>query len=101
MKSLPAKIGRLLKTPLSLAVWYMDDGARRTDCKALRLHTNSFTLQEQHVLQEVLSKNFKIKTNVHKAGRESYVLYIPAKEAMKFCNLVRPFILPSLEGKLL
>ncbi|MFH1959250.1 MAG: LAGLIDADG endonuclease [Patescibacteria group bacterium] len=100
-KVLPKKITQLLSTPQSLAVWYMDDGARRTDCNALRLHTNSFTMPEQKVLQEVLLKNFKIKTKIHKAGAKTHVLYIPASQAQAFCNLVSPFMLPSLKGKLL
>jgi hypothetical protein len=100
-KILPIKIKQLLKTPLSLAVWYMDDGARRTDCNALRLHTNSFTLEENKILQKVLLENFQIKTNIHKAGNKTYILYIPASQAQKFCNLVSPFMLPSLRGKLL
>jgi hypothetical protein len=33
----------LLLTELALAVWYMDDGHRRTDCNALRLNTHGFS----------------------------------------------------------
>jgi hypothetical protein len=100
-KILPKEIKQLLDTPLSLAVWYMDDGARRTDCNALRLHTNSCTLLENEVLQEILYQNFSIKAKIHKAGDKNHVLYIPASQAQEFCNLIAPFMLPSLKGKLL
>ena len=99
-KKLPATIVNLLKSPLSLAIWYMDDGARRTDCKALRLHTNSFDLSDQKILQQILKSNYCVESTIQKSGN-SYVLYIPANQAMKFCNLVRPFILPEFSGKLL
>jgi hypothetical protein len=100
-KSLPEQIDRLLISSLSLAVWYMDDGARRTDCRALRIHTNSFSLSEQKALQNILSTKFNIKTTIHKAGSNSYVLYIPAKEAQSFCSLIEPHVLPMFKGKLL
>lgn len=100
-KILPLNIKQLLVSPLSLAVWYMDDGACRTDCNALRLHTNSFDLSEQKVLQQVFLENFNIKTNIHKAGGNTYVLYVPSKQAKIFCNLVSSFMLPSMKGKLL
>lgn len=100
-KVVPENIGEWLTTPLALAVWYMDDGARRTDCRALRLHTNAYSWQEQVLLQETLKDNFSVEVRIHRCGRDIYVLYVPAGEAMKFSNLVRPFVLPSLKGKLL
>ena len=39
-KSIPAMMTDLLKSPFSLAVWYMDDGYKRSDCNALRLNTD-------------------------------------------------------------
>lgn len=53
-KRIPAKLQSLLATPLSLAVWYLDDGALRPDCKAFRLHTKNFSLGEVHSLQKLL-----------------------------------------------
>lgn len=100
-KILPKQIDQLLITPLSLAVWYMDDGARRTDCRALRIHTNSFSLSEQKKLQAVLLQQFEVRTTVHRAGSSSYILYIPNQEAQSFCNLIEPHILPLFKGKLL
>lgn len=34
-KCVPSDISKMLTTPLGLAVWYMDDGHKRTDCRAL------------------------------------------------------------------
>lgn len=100
-KSLPEVIDKLLIDLLSLAVWYMDDGARRTDCRALRIHTNSFSLSEQKTLQCILLARFNFRTTIHRAGSKSYILYIPAQEAQRFCNLIEPYILPLFKGKLL
>ncbi len=100
-KNVPVDIGRLLRSPLALAVWYMDDGARRTDCNALRLHTNAYSLEEQHLLSETLANNFGVTASVHRVRANEYVLYIPSREAMEFCDIVRPFVLPDLSHKLL
>ena len=42
IKIVPRNIMKLMYSPLSLAVWFMDDGHKRTDCNALRLSTDSF-----------------------------------------------------------
>jgi len=100
-KVVPQGIQRLLHSSLALAVWYMDDGARRTDCQALRVHTNAYTLEEQYLLCETLVNNFGVSARVHRVRANEYVLYIPACQAKTFCDLIRPYVLPELYHKLL
>jgi hypothetical protein len=79
----------------------MDDGYRRSDCnKGLYLCTSSFTLDEQYLLMSCLLDNFKIDTRIHWASGNAR-LYIPAKSAEKFCEMVRPYTLESMSYKLL
>ncbi len=97
-KIIPATIAKLL-SPLSLAIWYMDDGFRRLDCKGLYLCTSAYSIKEQHILQQALEKKFTIYTSLHFA--RSYVrIYVPSSQVNKFCNIIRPFILPSFYYKL-
>ncbi|TSC83652.1 MAG: homing endonuclease [Parcubacteria group bacterium Gr01-1014_17] len=98
-KVIPSNIRTLLKDPLSVAVWFMDDGYKRNDCNALRLGTDSFTKNEQGVLRSVLKKNFKIDATLHKKGKY-WNLYIPQKEAIRFVKLIKPFIIPELTYKI-
>jgi hypothetical protein len=105
MKSIPSNIGDYLKTELALAVWYLDDGALRTDCGGLRLHTNSFSYNEVILLKNVLLKNFKIDSQPHKQGN-GFNLYIGTsnKQSEKFCNIIRPVVtskVPTMLYKLL
>ncbi len=100
-KVIPRNINHLLRSPLALAVWYMDDGARRTDCQALRIHTNTYTLEEQHLLRETLASNFGVTARVHRVRVGEYVLYIPSREAREFCDIIHPFVLPEMGHKLL
>ena len=98
-KIIPHNIEHILKSPLSLAIWFMDDGYKRNDCNAFRLNTDSFLLEEQKLLQKVLLKNFGLKTKVHKKGKY-WNVYIPARESNKFVNLVEPYIIPNLAYKI-
>lgn len=100
-KVVPGNVKEWLSSPLTLAVWYMDDGARRTDCGALRLHTSAYSLEEHKILRKTLMENFNVTVSIHRVKGEQYVLYIPAEEAPGFCNLVKSFILPVFRYKLL
>ena len=101
MKIIPQTVRDEGLTPLMLAVWYMDDGARRTDCRALRLHTNGYRLEEQEVLVEMLRVSFAVEAKVHRVRGDQYTLYIPSGQAVEFCRLVEPFVLPQFRYKLL
>ena len=97
-KIIPANIASLLTNPLSLAIWFMDDGYKRNDCNALRLSTDSFTKDEHVILQSVLKNNFGIETTLHKKGKY-WNLYIPQRESKKFIALIKPYIMPKLAYK--
>lgn len=99
IKQVPKNIINLLTKPLSLAVWFMDDGYKRNDCNALRISTDSFTLNEQFLLQECLEKNFKIKSKIHKKGRY-WNIYISEPEGKNFCRIIKPYIIPEMEYKI-
>lgn len=98
-KVIPNNIFELLKDPLSLAIWFMDDGYKRNDCNAFRLGTDSFAKEEQALLQEALLKNFGIETKMHKKGKY-WNIYIPERESKKFVNIIKPYIIPKFEYKI-
>ncbi len=98
-KIIPKNIGLLLTSPLSLAVWFMDDGGRRNDSYGLFLNTLSFTKKEHELLMKVLKDNFSLESRIHWI-QDGYRIYIPSKEAQKFCTIVYPYMLPSMYYKL-
>ena len=98
-KIVPNNIVKILKSPLSLAVWFMDDGGRRNDSYGLFLNTLSFTKPEQELLRKCLKKNFKINSRIHWIS-DGYRLYIPSAEAKRFCAIVFPYIVNTLKYKL-
>lgn len=98
-KIVPKDIKNLLINPLSLAIWYMDDGFRRRDCIGLYLCTSAFTSEEHKLLLKTLKVNFDLDAKVHFAAGNPRI-YIPSSCARKFCELVSPFIVPDLSYKL-
>lgn len=98
-KIISREIFSLLQSPLSLAVWFMDDGGRRNDCYGLFLNTLSFTKEEHMLLQQVLKQNFALDSRIHWI-QDGYRLYIPSHHAKHFCELVHPFMIPSMMYKL-
>lgn len=97
LKILPSVIHEYL-TPLVLAVWIMDDGC--CGGKEMILNTQSFPLEEQGRLQSVFLKKLGIHASVQR-DRRNFRLLFNQTEARKLSNLVRPFIIPSMQRKLL
>lgn len=98
-KIIPPTISSVLTSPLSLAVWFMDDGGRRNDCYGHFLNTLSFTKQEHELLRECLHKNFSLDCRIHWI-QDGYRLYIPTKDARLLCEIIYPFVIPSMRYKL-
>ena len=101
-KVIPRLIDKLL-TPISIAIWFMDDGSRKSLRHATYIiHTLGFTKKELVRLQDVLLKKFKIRTTLHRQKTIYWRLYIPSKSALAFRKIVEPYIknISSMKHKL-
>jgi len=84
----------LLLSPLSVAVWYMDDG-----CWSKRKNTISiegFNEESRNNVQRVFYQQFHIETTIGKSKK----LVIKTKSHSVFYQLIRPYIIPSMEYKI-
>jgi hypothetical protein len=105
-KRLPGNIVQLFQSPLTLAVWFMDDG--RLDYRAKSHHayhiaTDSFTESEVKQLQRILKERFNITANVYMSlcRRKRYPkLYIGKEGRDRFAEVVTPHILSCFRYKL-
>ena len=100
-------------TPLSLAVWYMDDGSFQTRAKGLQERTRdgsgrseicvkAIEATSRARLRDHLADTWGIKaTLTEKGARRVPVLVFPKDETAKLHALVGPFIHPSMQYKLL
>ena len=84
-------------TPLSLAVWFMDDGSK---CRnSARIATNCFTLEEITLLCDVLKQKFFIIATPCKDSK-GHIIYIHVKSMKLFSSIVKPYMVPSMYYKL-
>lgn len=83
-----------ITSPIALAFWFMDDG-----CKDGILATNSFSLKEVQLLDKWMFEKWHITTTIQR-NKTNFVLYIISDSRLRFENLIRPYIIPSMEYKL-
>lgn len=105
-KIVPKNINTLLQDPLSLAIWFMDDGTldwRVKDHYAYRLTTNCFSIEDNELLVATLKKNFNVDATTQTTlirGKRYPRIHIGAKGRDKFKELVEPFMLSCFRHKL-
>lgn len=98
VKHIPNNIAEFL-TPLALAIWIMDDGARVGS--GLKLCTNSFTFEDTTHLTLVLKDLYGIISSVQSAGfPNQYVIYIWSESMPIVRKLVKPYMVSSMLYKL-
>ena len=108
VKCVPANIEQLLVSDLALAVWYLDDGSLRTDCKAFRLHTNNYPLDSVVLLQRALLSNYGITSRIQKQDaskkkeERGFLLAIGSNygQAERFSAIIKPFVRATLPSML-
>lgn len=83
-------------SPLSIAIWFMDDGSLRGI-----FATNGFTYNEVSLLQEMFITRFNIKTRLYKVpNKEQWTLMTLKEDVKKLEDLIRPYIIPDMMYKL-
>ena len=92
-------------TPRSLAFWIMDDGSsgKNQNKVTLRLHTESFTEQENIKLQTILKIGFDIKSKVCKFNRnnkEYCYLSINKENTLKLSKLTESYFIDCMKYKI-
>lgn len=97
IKILPRNISHYL-TPLALAIWIMNDGG--ISGKGLKIATNNFTYDEIKILNSLLFDKYKIKSSIHKTGKDNqYNLYILSESMSILTKIVKPYIISSMKYK--
>ncbi|MDP2641313.1 MAG: hypothetical protein Q8P39_02110 [Candidatus Yanofskybacteria bacterium] len=105
-KRVPENIAELGITPLSLAVWYMDDGSldyRAKSHHSVILHTDSFHSREVDILRSMLWDKFQISARRFQSscrGKTYQKLYIGSEGRERFFKLVSPYVQEGFPLKL-
>lgn len=93
-----------LLTPLSLAVWWLDDGSLVSDTRQGVICTDGFSLDQVRILDRYMKKVWGVSTSVGQVSRrEQYRLWIRSTENLqKFLRIILPYIpVPSMLPKVL
>lgn len=98
-KTIPKNIKEIFVHPISLAVWFMDDGALSSSKKTVTISTHSFSKDENNLLIDCLRDNFDLKINLNWDNKGNR-LYIPVGEVKKFKELVSSYVHPCMVYKL-
>ena len=100
-------------TPLSLALWYMDDGCLTVRAKGVQARTRdgsgrieicveAMEATSRERLVAYLADTWGIRARLkYRGARREASLIFPKDETAKFLALVAPFVHPSMEYKLL
>ena len=100
VKKIPKDINDILKSNLSLAVWFMDDGNGYHHANSYRLSTYAFGYEGNLLLQKCLLENFGLNTHLFKDSK-GFQIYIPTRggDANKFKKLIFDHIIPKMKYK--
>lgn len=91
-------------TPLSLAVWWLDDGSLVADTRQGVICTDGFPLEQVHILDRYMKKVWGISTKIGRVAQtDRYRLWIRSTEHLqKFLRIILPHIpVPSMLPKVL
>ena len=91
-----------LITPLSLAVWYMDDGCKKNNYTII-ISTDCFSNASLQKLRKMLQEKWFINTRIVSkttAGKKYRRLTIGSYDLVRFFELIRPYIIPNMKYKI-
>lgn len=106
-KRVPPNIEQLLTAPISLAVWYQDDG---TLDRRLKYHWNArfatycFPYEDCSRLADAVRQNFGITMSVCRCqmrGKLYYQLYVPSKSMEQLIAVIKPYVHPVYAYKII
>jgi hypothetical protein len=83
--------------PLTMAVWFMDDGCRSRT--AVYLNTQQFDRSSQEMLLRLLREQWSIEGALNR-DKQYHRIRLTVDGTKRLANLIEPFMLPELKYKL-
>ena len=83
--------------PLSLAVWFMDDGSKIRS--ALYLNTQQFTVEEQVFLQKLLLDTFGLQSALNR-DKHYFRIRFTTESSKVLRKLIEPYVVECMKYKL-
>ncbi len=97
-KIIPTNIYEYLKDPITLTVWFMDDG----NIKGIsyNLNTQSYSQKENILLANCMTSIYGLEVRLERNHKKYFRLYIPGTSARILADIIKPYIIPSMQYKL-
>lgn len=89
-----------LLTPLSLAVWYMDDGSLNKRYGTIVLCTNCFSTDEHAMMIDYFISHYDIEPKIEHRRNGQVILRINASQSRQFRNIISPYVPNCMSYKL-
>lgn len=89
-----------LLSPLSLAVWYMDDGSLNKRYGTIVLSTNAYSLPELSLMIDFFEKKYGLHAKLEKRRNDQYALRINASESKAFRSIIADYVPTCMSYKL-
>ena len=99
-KIIPSDIGDFLTRPVTLAVWYMDDGYYNQKDRNSFIYLGRVSGAEAEILQKSIKKNFGLEAGLYDKKNKGFALFFGVEETKKLQSIIRPFVIESLKYKL-
>ena len=99
-KIIPPKAKSLLKHPLGLAIWYLDDGYYYKRDNVGYLYLGKISKKEANIALGLLESNFGIKTKVLDKKNKGLALYFSPNQTERLKKTIQRFVIPSMIYKL-
>lgn len=97
---IPNKISKLLKDPMSLAVWFMDDGYYYLRDKIAYIYLPKYDSDSIDNLLLALKNNYGLVPQLKIKKRGEYVLIFTVKDTGKLTQIIKPYIIKSMSHKI-
>lgn len=101
-KHIPDNLDMYL-TPLSLCVWYLDDGSLNSGVNA-RIHTLCFTYEDHIKLQDYLVRCFDLRSKIWKRNYKNKIYYglsLNKENTQKLSDIIRPYVVDCMKYKIM
>lgn len=99
-KIIPQELPKFLTHPLSLAIWFMDDGYFYPRDKIAYIYMPKYSREEIERLLSVLKSNFSLEAVVKTKKAGNLVLIFNVNQTQNLLTLIRPFVIPSMSYKI-
>lgn len=97
---IPNTISKLLKNPMSLAVWFMDDGYYYSRDKIAYIYLPKLDSDSINNLLIALNLNYGLSPQLKIKKRGENVLNFTVKDTAKLIQIIKPYIIKSMSYKL-